>query len=208
MAMTILVTNVKGGCGKTTIATNLAAAIARSGLVTALADLDRQRSSKGWTERRPESLATVQVLDWTREIGSLPHGIERLIMDTPAALRRKQLEEMVAAADLVLVPVVPGAFDEPATARFMRRLDELKGIARGRKAVAIIANRFRGPTRATARLDVFLAGLGHRTITRLRDTQLYNDVALRGLGVFDLAGSRAASYQEEWLPILQFAEAA
>ena len=208
MAMAILVTNVKGGCGKTTIATNLAAAIARSGLVTALADLDRQRSSKGWTERRPESLATVQVFDWTREIGSLPHGIERLIMDTPAALRRKQLEEMVAAADLVLVPVVPGAFDEPATARFMRRLDELKGIARGRKAVAIIANRFRGPTRAAARLDVFLAGLGHRTITRLRDTQLYNDVALRGLGVFDLASTRAASYQEEWLPILQFAEAA
>lgn len=46
MPMAILVTNVKGGCGKTTIATNLAAAIARSGLVTAVADLDRRKSSK------------------------------------------------------------------------------------------------------------------------------------------------------------------
>src|SRR5262249_40895288 len=108
MAMAILVTNIKGGCGKTTIATNLAAAIAQSGFVTALADLDRQRSSKSWTERRPESLAAVQVVDWTKKIGALPGGIERLIMDTPAAFKRKQLEEMVAAADLVLVPVVPG----------------------------------------------------------------------------------------------------
>ena len=87
---------------------------------------------------RDTRITDMQVLDWTKKIGSLAGGIERLIMDTPAALRRKQLEEMVAVADLVLVPVVPGAFDEPATARFVRRLDELKGIARGRKAVAII----------------------------------------------------------------------
>ncbi len=207
MAMAILVTNVKGGCGKTTIATNLAAAIARSGLVTAVADLDRQKSSKGWIERRPKLLAPVQALDWTKEIGSFPKEIERLIMDAPAALRRRQLEEIVAASDLVLVPVVPGAFDEQAAARFMGRLDELKGIARGTKAVAIIANRFRGQTRAAVRLDVFLAGLGHQTVARLRDTQLYNEATLRGLGVFDLSGSRAASYQEEWLPILRLAEA-
>jgi len=208
MTVSILITNLKGGCGKTTIATNLAAAIARSGLVTAIADLDRQKSSKGWTERRPETFAPVQAIDWSREIGPLPTGIERLIMDAPAALKRKQLEEIVSAADIVLVPVVPGAYDEQATKRFMRRLDELKGIARGKKAVAIVANRFRAQTRAAVRLDVFLGGLGHETIARLRESQLYNQAALSGLGVFDLTSARAASYQAEWLPILKFAEAA
>ena len=115
MTLSILITNLKGGCGKTTIATNLAAAFARSGFVTAIADLDRQKSSKGWTERRPDTLAPVYAMDWSQEIGSLPTGIERLILDAPAALKRKQLEEMVAAADMVMVPVVPGAFDEQAT---------------------------------------------------------------------------------------------
>jgi hypothetical protein len=64
-----------------------------------------------------------------------------------------------------------------------------------------------GQTRAAARLDVFLAGLGHQTIARLRDTLLYNEATLRGLGVFDLSGVRAASYQGEWLPILQLTAA-
>ena len=43
--LTVLVTNTKGGCGKTTVATHLAAAFAGAGLKTALADADRQRSS-------------------------------------------------------------------------------------------------------------------------------------------------------------------
>ena len=207
MTLSILITNLKGGCGKTTIATNLAAAFARSGFVTAIADLDRQKSSKGWTERRPDTLAPVHAMDWSQEIGPLPTGIERLILDAPAALKRKQLEEMVAAADMVMVPVVPGAFDEQATRRFIRRLDQFKAIARGKKPVAIIANRFRAQTQAAARLDLFLSGLGHQTIARLRDTQLYNQAIVNGLGVFDLTSARAASYQAEWTPILRFAEA-
>jgi len=54
---------------------------------------------------------------------------------------------------------------------------------------------------------VFLSGLGHQTIARLRDTQLYNQAIVNGLGVFDLTSARAASYQAEWTPILRFAEA-
>ena len=41
----ILVANIKGGCGKTTVATHLAAAFACAGQATALADLDRWLAS-------------------------------------------------------------------------------------------------------------------------------------------------------------------
>ncbi len=51
----VLVTNIKGGCGKTTIATNLAAAFAAGGFATGLAEVDRQRSSLTWLKLRGDA---------------------------------------------------------------------------------------------------------------------------------------------------------
>jgi chromosome partitioning protein len=203
-ALAILVANIKGGCGKTTIATNLAAAFAATHLPTVLADLDRQRSSVGWSERRPTTVPAVEAVDWSKEMGALPRQAARLVIDAPAALKRKQIEELVDRADVVIIPVLPGAFDEASTERFLLRLDELKSIARGRKAVAVIGNRVRENTRSAARLDEFLGTVGHRTVARFRETQLYNDAAGAGLGLFDLGSKRAFGYQQEWHPLLRF----
>ena len=49
----ILVTNSKGGCGKSTIATNLAAYYADEGYATVLADYDPQGSALSWLHERP-----------------------------------------------------------------------------------------------------------------------------------------------------------
>src|SRR5687767_2783172 len=124
--LTILVANVKGGCGKTTIATNLAGAFAVAGRRTMLADVDRQRSSLGWIGRRPPGAAAVAGLDWSKAVDGAPRGIERLVIDAPAALKTKQIEELVDLADMVVLPVLPGAFDQQATERFLGKLDELK----------------------------------------------------------------------------------
>ena len=55
----ILVTNAKGGCGKSTLATNLAAYYASEGYETALADYDPQQSALAWLEQRPEDPAAL-----------------------------------------------------------------------------------------------------------------------------------------------------
>src|ERR671911_320527 len=60
----VLVANTKGGCGKTTISTHLAAAFATTGRRTALADADRQHSSFQWTRLRPGNAAAITPLDW------------------------------------------------------------------------------------------------------------------------------------------------
>jgi hypothetical protein len=77
----VLVANVKGGCGKTTVATNLAAAFASTRKRASLADVDRQRSSLGWVARRPKALPAIAAIDWVKEIGdrlTAPIACDRL----------------------------------------------------------------------------------------------------------------------------------
>lgn len=49
----VLIANSKGGCGKTTLSTNLAGYLAFIGRRVVLSDLDRQQSSMQWLQRRP-----------------------------------------------------------------------------------------------------------------------------------------------------------
>lgn len=200
----VLVSNIKGGVGKTTIATHLAAAFATAGQRTVLAEVDRQKSSLGWLARRPPAAAGIQGLDWTKDIGDIPKGVERLVIDAPAAMRQKDVEDLLREADMVVLPVLPGAFDEAATERFLKKLDELKAIRKNRIPVAVVGNRLRPRTKAADRLDDFLSGVGHRVVTRLRDSQLYPDLAAQGLTLFDLTTKRAAEVRADWAPLLAF----
>ncbi|WP_109119950.1 AAA family ATPase [Azospirillum sp. TSO22-1] len=205
---TVLVANIKGGCGKTTVATHLAAAFAAAGHAAYLADADRQRSSLGWAARRPAGRPPVRALDWTREVGAPPPGIGRLVIDAPAALKGRQIEALVGMADVVVVPVLPGAFDEQATRRFFERLEPLKAVAKGRTPVVVVGNRVRVGTRASGRLGQFVAALGHPVAGSLRDSQFYGDAAAGGLSLFDLPGRRALAVRADWEPVLALVEAA
>lgn len=205
--LSVLVANSKGGCGKTTIATNLAAAFAAGGLTTALADADRQKSSLDWARRRPKTLPAIAPLDWTKDIDSAPKGTMRLIIDAPAALKRSQVKALLAMADVVVLPLQPSAFDEAATRRFLETLEEMKPIRKNRKPVAGVGNRVRPRTRAASRLDTFLETLGHAVVARVRESAVYSDAAFRGQGLFDLTGKRAEALREDWVPLLQYIEA-
>lgn len=206
--LAILVANIKGGCGKTTVATHLAAAYAKAGYATAIADVDRQRSSLGWIERRPPGAAGLVGLDWTKDIHHPPKGVQRLVIDAPAALKTKQIEDLVKMADMVVLPVLPSVFDEQATRRFLDKLEELKPIAKNKKPVAVVGNRLRARTRAADRLDEFLGGVGHQVVARLRDSQIYADAAAAGLSLFDLTGKRAAEHRADWEPLLAYIDGA
>lgn len=206
--LTILVTNSKGGCGKTTIATNLAGAFARANFKTALADCDRQKSSLGWVLRRPGLAAEINAVDWTREIAPLPLKTERLVIDAPAALKRKRAEELVCMADVVLLPVLPSVFDENATRKFLRLLDEMKSVRKGERMVAVIGNRLRLHTKTAERLDDFLKEVGQRAIAGLRDSQVYGAAAMSGLSLFDYDDSRTMGFLQDWRPLLSYIDKA
>lgn len=115
--LTIAVLNQKGGVGKTTIATNLAAAAWLDGRRTLLIDLDRQGLALDWYAARAEGsklsgLAAVKVdkalaVPRFREITV---GYDVVILDGPPRLGDVTRSAAVAA-DTVLVPVQPGPFD-------------------------------------------------------------------------------------------------
>ena len=204
--ITVLVANPKGGCGKTTIATHLAAAFAAAGLRAGLADADRQGSSLGWLKARPQSAAPIQALDWRDGPEKLAQDLDRLIVDGPAAMKLKKIEALLGLADVIVVPVLPSGFDEPVTGAFLKQLETLKPIRKSRTAVAILRNRVQSGTRTAAKLDKFMLGVGHTGVGRLRHRLVYPDIAGRGLSIFDLAGKQNEALREDWAPVLRYIE--
>jgi chromosome partitioning protein len=202
---TILIANSKGGCGKSTLSTNLAAVLAAAGEEVMLADADRQKSSLAWAKRRPKAARPILTADWTKGPGEVPKTITRLIIDGPAGLRKDGFEALVTEADLILMPVLPSSFDQDASTAFLEKLDALKSIRKNKKGVAIVGNRMRDRTKAAERLDRFLSGLGHAVIARLRDSQAYGEAAALGLSIFEIKGVRPP-LREDWRPLIDYIE--
>lgn len=202
---TILIANSKGGAGKSTIATNLAGALAVAGHEVLLADADRQKSSIAWAGRRPLTARPITVADWSKEIGEVPKRIDRVVIDGPAGLRKEHFDSLVQMADLIVMPILPSAFDEEASAGFLKKLEGVKAVRTNRKGVAVVGNRMKDRTKAAARLDRFLATVGHTVVTRLRDSQAYSEAAAAGLSIFELKGARKP-LREDWQPLLDYLE--
>jgi chromosome partitioning protein len=205
--LAVLVTNIKGGCGKTTIATSLATAFAADGHPTALADVDRQRSAWSWLASRPAAAPTIGGLDWRKSCEPVPSRMRRLVIDAPAAMTLTRLEELLPHANFVLVPVLPSALDMQSTRRFLTRLAELKPIRKHRARVGLVVNRQRSRTRSMHALDTFLATVDHPVLARLSDRALYADLAGRGLGLFDPGTGQWPAVRAEWQPLLNALEA-
>ncbi|MEM7170162.1 MAG: ParA family protein [Pseudomonadota bacterium] len=206
MLKSVLVTNPKGGCGKTTIATNLAVAFSSAGFPTALADADPQASSLDWLSSRPETAPGIEGLNWSKKIKRPGKKIERLVVDSPAAMDPESLRELVRAVDTVLVPVLPSIFDARATATFLKGFADLKPIRKGKKPFAVLRNRCRTGSRAVKRLDSFVLGINAADVGWLPERSLYNEVAWQGLSVFDLRTKAALDVQRDWIPITRFLE--
>lgn len=200
----IVVANPKGGVGKSTVATNLAGALARAGHAVMLGDVDRQQSARQWLALRPAELPTIRSWDVARDdIVRPPKGTTHVVLDTPAGLHDKKLDAVLKIADRVLVPLQPSLFDIQASHAFLRELREHK---RG-LAVAVVGNRVREHTISADQLRHFLDTLGVPVLAMLRDTQLYVQLAARGATLWDVAPSRAERDLADWDPIFDWAAA-
>lgn len=201
----ILVTNAKGGCGKSTIATNLAAYYASEGYETALADYDPQQSALAWLEERPEEYGEITGLaGFEGGLRGLPRNCEYLIIDAPARSHGKELTELVRRAESVIVPVLPSPIDIKAASRFVDELMHVHKVADRKARVAVVANRVRDNTIIFDELDEYLDSLKAPYIAALREAQNYIRAYQRGLGVHELPPYLAWPDWDQWDPILEW----
>jgi len=202
----VLVANPKGGCGKTTISTNLAGAFARAGWVTAIADGDRQMSSLTWLERRSDDLPTIIGLDWTKGIGKVKKRVDRLVIDAPAAITPNDFRTLLKMADSIILPIMPSAFDQVAAVTFLGKIETLKPIRKNKKPVAVVANRIKSRSRAARSLYEFLEQFNHAPVMAMKEAVIYADAAETGKSLFDRRDQTARELQADWAPLITYVD--
>ena len=208
----IIVTNAKGGCGKSTIATNLAARLSNAGTVS-LFDYDAQASSMHWLKLRGERHTTIHGVAAHRQPANgvtrtfqlrTPPNTRYLVMDTPAGTGGTDLAQLVQHSDAVIIPVLPSPIDIHAAAHFVRDL-LIVGKARSYNVrIGVVANRVRKNTIMYQALRQFLRSLNITFITALRDTQNYAKASHQGVGIHELKSSTAYLDCRQWEPLLQW----
>lgn len=210
----IVVLNTKGGSGKTTVATNLAAYYAWKGGRVALMDMDPQGSSMRWLKVRPADVPAIHPiaayekrLNVTRTFAlRAPPGTERLIVDTPAALPASQLPETVRDASAIVVPVLPSDIDIHAASRCIADLLLAGKVHRDEKRLVIVVNRARRYTKAYQSLMRFLRSLRIPVAAVLRDSQAYVRSAETGMGLHEMKGALLQEDLDTFRPLVDWLE--
>ncbi|MEM7083086.1 MAG: ParA family protein [Pseudomonadota bacterium] len=201
----IMVLNAKGGCGKSTLATNIAGFYADEGKSVALADFDPQRSSLDWLDTRPSHLPTIEgVKGFDGGLKGVSRGTDIVVLDAPARSHGKELTALLNHAETVVVPVLPSTIDMQATSEFLKEIYASGRYKRKQIKVGLIGNRVRENTLIFDELDQYLNKQRAAYIASLREAQNYVRAYSRGYSIFDLPEYIAWPDWEQWDPVVQW----
>lgn len=196
----VVVLNPKGGCGKTTLVTNLACAYANRGPMPAIMDCDPQGSTMRWLEKRDASRPPIHgIAAFKRSMQAtrswqlrVPQETTVLLVDSPASLSHDDLREVTRDATSILVPVLPSSIDMHAASRCIADLLLVAKVDRRDQKLAVVANRTRKHTRSFSSLMRFLDSLGIPVISVLRDSQNFVFAAEEGIGICEMQQHRVS----------------
>ena len=203
----ILVVNPKGGCGKTTISTNLASYYAVWDVPTALVDYDPQKSASDWIRIRPDDASKIEAHTGLKRENSFSSEIKRVIYDAPARASLPTVEKLIKGVDIVLIPVLPSAIDMRVTAKFVADLLVKLKLRHKPVRIGVVGNRMQVNYKSSIQLEQFLDKVGIPYLAKLRASQNYVRGAAKGLGIFDMQPSLVRKDIESWKELISWIEA-
>ena len=202
----ILVVNPKGGCGKTTIATNLATYYAVWDIPTALVDLDPQQSTMEWLKVRPASENKIQGFNGLEGKIYPDPDTKRVIYDAPARTDSAKVAKLIKLVDVVIIPVLPSAIDMRVAASFVSDIVTRVRRNNANAIMGVVANRAQKNYHSYAALQRFLKALDVPFVGTMRNSQNYIKAADSGIGIFEMPAPEVKADMAEWRPILHWIE--
>ena len=141
----IALCNQKGGCGKTTMAINLAQAFVAGGQGVLLVDLDPQGSASDWRSIAPGTAPDFEVQEMERgyllrQARALRRQYEVVVIDCPPQFSEPSAAA-IRVADFVLVPVQPSPFDVWATDAIVGLIQARQEVTGGQPKAAYVVSR-------------------------------------------------------------------
>lgn len=208
--MILSITNLKGGVGKSTIAQNLAVALARRGHKLCIADTDtEQQTSVRWAgvrlQRADEGLPDVPVFPINPDtisdqvLNKLGRSFDLVIIDGTPALT-ELTTRIIIMSDLVITPILASATDLWALDTFLKRYHEAritKESMGGRVGLHVLLNKYSDRVNLDREIAEAVGDLGISLLaTRLSSRVAWKEAVVQGVGVVELRDRNAAAEME------------
>lgn len=191
MAFVLVVAGLKGGVGKTTLATNLAVCLLRVGHRTLLVDTDPERTCLVWSAKAAEAehdgppVVHIEGRSLRKDLGRVSQGFDAVVIDSPGNNGTEARAAMLVA-DVVLLPVVPGGPDMWLLQKTIALLEDARQVRPSLRAV-VVFNRADATTLARTSREALsgleVAVLEHAITRRV----VFGEALLSGQGVVDFA---------------------
>ncbi len=203
--MIILIGGEKGGTGKTTLATNLAAMRALAGHDVLLIDSDPQGSANYWAQNRDElsiqpRVACVQKFgkSLAMEVKDLALRYQDIILDA-GGRDSVELRSALIVVDKVYLPIQPSQFDVWTLNSMNALVETAKGFNPTLQAKVIISRASTNPSvqesEETRKLLTDFPNLEPLELI-IRDRIAYRKAAKEGLAVTELKPKEAKASEE------------
>ncbi|ELJ8766631.1 TPA: AAA family ATPase [Vibrio parahaemolyticus] len=206
LSMIILLGSQKGGCGKSTLAVNIAGQLAQMGKDVCLLDADRQGSASEWVEYREEAKSPLTIHSVSKygniseTLSDLNQRYEFVVCDV-AGRDSKELRYGMLVADILVSPLRPSQPDINTIPHLTEIFEQAKTINSSLRGLLVLNLCPTLPTIKEADQSAeYLDGLDGFSLAKVRvhDRKAYRDAFSEGLCVAEWKDQKARN-EIEWL---------